>query len=181
MTIDTSYAASGTTRTPDAAATTATSNDSLDKQAFLQLLVAQLRYQDPTSPMDTSQLMAQTTQLTTMERLVELSDTQREAFALQMRSSAAALVGTQVEWTDADGVTSRGLVSAVSYATSVPTVRVGDVDVPLDAVAAVTGRASTTPGTTEPGTTEPGTTAPDAPGTDPDLTPGAPGATPTAA
>ncbi len=184
MSIDTSYAATGAGA---AASTPATKgNDSLDKQAFLQLLVAQLRYQDPTSPMDTSQLMAQTTQLTTMERLVELSDTQREAFALQMRSSAAGLVGTQVEWADADGVTYRGLVTGVSYASSVPTVRVGDVDVPLDAVASVTVAAGTTPpGTTPPGTTPPDTTPPATtpPGTTPpaasgddDLTPDASGA-----
>ncbi len=143
MSIDTSYAVSGTARTPEPAA--ATSNDTLDKQAFLQLLVAQLRYQDPTSPMDTSQLMAQTTQLTTMERLVELSDTQREAFALQMRSSAAALVGHEVRWTDADGVAHHGVVTSVSYAGAVPTVRVGDTDLPLDAVAAVTTPSTGTP------------------------------------
>jgi len=163
MSIDTSYAVNGTTRTADTT-TASTSNDSLDKQAFLQLLVAQLRYQDPTSPMDTSQLMAQTTQLTTMERLVELSDTQREAFALQMRSSAAALVGTQVEWTDADGVTSRGVVTSVSYATAVPTVRVGDVDVPLDAVASVTAAAPTKPTDPDPGTGAGTATDPDATG-----------------
>jgi len=172
MSIDTSYAANGTA--VPTAAPAATSNDSLDKQAFLQLLVAQLRYQDPTSPMDTSQLMAQTTQLTTMERLVELSDTQREAFALQMRSSAAALVGQQVEWTDADGVVSRGTVTAVSYATAVPTVRVGDVDVPLDAVAAVTAAAAALPATPDTGTGR------DA-GTDPEPDPDASGAGPTPA
>ena len=54
--------------------------------------------------MDSSQLMAQTTQLPTMEKLVELADTSRESFALQMRMAAAALVGQQVTWTDADGV-----------------------------------------------------------------------------
>ncbi len=41
----------------------------LDKDAFLKLLVAQLRYQDPTAPMDTSAFMAQTSQLTSVEKL----------------------------------------------------------------------------------------------------------------
>jgi flagellar basal-body rod modification protein FlgD len=135
MSVDTSYTAATT-----AAGTTTTTakNGDLDKQAFLNLLVAQLRNQDPSSPMDSSQLMAQTTQLTTMERLIELSDTSRESFALQMRMAAASLVGQQVTWTDADGASHSGTVSGVSYAGSVPTVTVGDTTVALDAVAAVT-------------------------------------------
>ena len=137
MTIDVSSfgaarAATGTTTT------TSASNGDLDKQAFLDLLVAQLRNQDPSSPMDSSQLMAQTTQLTTMEKLVELSDTSRESFALQMRMAAASLVGQQVTWTDADGGGHTGTVSGVSYAGSVPTVTVGDQTVALDAVSSVT-------------------------------------------
>lgn len=136
MTIDVSTfgaarAATGT------GSTTSSSNGELDKQAFLDLLVAQLRNQDPSSPMDSSQLMAQTTQLTTMEKLVELSDTSRESFGLQMRMAAASLVGQQVTWTDADGAGHTGTVSGVSYAGTVPTVTVGDTTVALDAVSSV--------------------------------------------
>ncbi len=146
MSIDVSSLTS--TRTT-AAAGTQPSNE-LDKQAFLELLVTQLRYQDPSAPMDSSQLMAQTSQLTTMEALVELSGTQREAFALQMRASAAQLVGREVTWSGDDGVTRTGVVTTVSYAGPVPTVRVGDTDLPLDAVATVTA-----PGTTPTAPTTP--------------------------
>ena len=135
MSIDTSYT-TGTAATATAG-TTASAGKELDKQAFLELLVAQLRNQDPSSPMDSSQLMAQTTQLTTMERLIELSDTSREAFALQMRVAAATLVGQTVSWTDAEGATRSGVVGSVSYAGSVPTVTVGDDEIPLDQVATV--------------------------------------------
>src|SRR4051794_34750465 len=93
----------------------------LDKQAFLNLLVAQLRNQDPSSPMDSSQLMAQTTQLTTMEKLVELSDTSRESFALQMRMAASSLVGKQVSWTDDAGTEHTGTAESVSFSGPVPT------------------------------------------------------------
>ena len=139
MSIDVSSfgAARAATGTGTAGASTA-GNGELDKQAFLDLLVAQLRNQDPSSPMDSSQLMAQTTQLTTMEKLVELSDTSRESFALQMRMAAASLVGQQVTWADADGGGHTGTVSGVSYAGSVPTVTVGDQTVALDAVSSVT-------------------------------------------
>jgi len=136
LSIDTSYTAAATA--PGTTTTTAAGNGDLDKQAFLDLLVAQLRNQDPSNPMDSSQLMAQTTQLTTMERLIELSDTSRESFALQMRMAAASLVGQQVTWTDAEGASHSGTVSGVSYAGAVPTVTVGDKTVALDAVSAVT-------------------------------------------
>ncbi len=123
--------------------TTSAAKNTLDSQAFLNLLVAQLANQDPSSPMDTNDLMAQTTQLATMEQLTELTSTSREGFALQMRMAAASLVGQQVTYTDAEGETQTGVVSSVSYTTAVPTVMVGDKEVTLDAVATVT-----TPGAT---------------------------------
>lgn len=139
MSIDTTYATGAT-----GYGTTATSsaNGTLDQQAFLELLVAQLRNQDPSSPMDSSQLMAQTTQLATMERLVEISDTSRESFALQMRVAGAALVGQTVSWTDAEGTVRTGIVDAVSYAGAVPTVTVGGEEIPLDQVGTVTRTGS---------------------------------------
>lgn len=110
----------------------------LDKQAFLELFVAQLKYQDPSSPMDTSQMMAQTTQLSTMESLEEMATTSRESFALQMRMSASELVGKQVSWVDAEGATQHGTVSGVSYKAAVPVVMVGDTQVDLNSVSLVT-------------------------------------------
>jgi flagellar basal-body rod modification protein FlgD len=132
--IDVSYITNGTGKTT----TTKTANNELDKQAFLELFVAQLKYQDPSSPMDTSQMMAQTTQLATMESLEEIASTSREAFALQMRLTASDLVGKQVSWTDADGKTQSGTVSGVSYANSVPLVMVGKEVISLDNVSLVT-------------------------------------------
>jgi flagellar basal-body rod modification protein FlgD len=115
--IDVSYITNGTGKTT----TTSTASNELDKQAFLELFVAQLKYQDPSSPMDTSQMMAQTTQLATMESLEEIASTSREAFALQMRLTASDLVGKQV-----------------SYANSVPLVMVGKEVISLDNVSLVT-------------------------------------------
>ena len=132
----------GTVAATAGTATTTKANGDLDKQTFLNLLVAQLRNQDPSSPMDTSQMMAQTTALSTMEKLTELADTQRESFALQMRMGAAELVGQQVTWTDDKGAEQTGKVSGVSYADPVPSVTVGTNKIALDAVSAVT--ASTT-------------------------------------
>lgn len=39
----------------------------LDSQAFMKLLLTELQYQDPTSPMDTDKMLTQTTQLSALE------------------------------------------------------------------------------------------------------------------
>jgi flagellar hook assembly protein FlgD len=156
-----------------AATTTATSatpakdGTTLDSEAFLQLLVAQLRYQDPTSPMDTTQLMAQTTQMTSVEQLVALADTQREAFAMQQRATAAALVGKQITAVDAEGTSVTGVVSAVSYDSGTPLLQVGDLQIPLDLVTVVAPvGAATPPATGTPGTGTSGAPAPESPDAD---------------
>ena len=114
----------------------------LDKDAFLKLLVAQLRYQDPTSPMDSSSFMAQTSQLTSVEKLTDLAATSRSSFEMQQRLGSAALIGRSVTWTADDGTTASGTVSAVSLSGSVPLLRVGSLDIAFDKVTQVATTAS---------------------------------------
>lgn len=125
---------------PIPATTTASANTAkqkLDSQMFMKLLVAQLRAQDPSSPMDTNAMMSQTTQLSSMEQLTSLTSVTQETFALQMRMAAAGLVGKTVGYTAADGTAHTGIASAVSYAGSVPMVTVGTQSVSLDAISGV--------------------------------------------
>ena len=123
-----------------------------DQETFLALLVAQLRYQDPSSPMDTNEMMAQSTQMASMEQLVSIGDTSRESFALQMRVAASAMVGQEVTFLDADGKTQTGTVTGVDFSTGVPSLTVGEWTVPLDAISSV---ATKDPGADDP-TTDPG-------------------------
>ena len=152
MTVDTS-AVSGTTGLYTSSAGISAPKKSLDNEAFLTLLVAQLKYQDPSSPMDTTEMMAQTTQLASMEQLTKLSTTMSESFSLQMRVAAASLIGQQITYAGADGALVTGTASAVSYADSVPTVTVDGKKVQLDAVASVTQPGSTPPVATPPAST----------------------------
>jgi flagellar basal-body rod modification protein FlgD len=128
----------GATTDTTAAEAAASGQQSLGKDSFLELLVASLKYQDPSSPMDTSELMAQTTQLSTMEQLVGLTEMAQQSFALQQRSSASALVGQHVTYYDGDGRPVTGLVKSVDLTTETPLVVVGDVAVPLAYIAGVT-------------------------------------------
>lgn len=123
------YSSTSTTRTP---------TQSMDSEVFMSLLVTQLQNQDPSSPMDTNEMIAQTTQLAMMEKLTEMATASQEGFSLQMRTSAAALVGQTVSYSNADGLEITGLASAVSFADTVPLVTVSGEAVSLDAISGVT-------------------------------------------
>lgn len=109
----------------------------LDEDAFLKLLVAQLRYQDPLSPAAPDQFMAQTAQFTMVEKLTqltELSQTTNQALGL---SAASGLVGRTVSWIGEDNETVSGVVrSALSSADGVR-LEVGDEKVPLEAITGI--------------------------------------------
>lgn len=60
--------ATGTTTATTTTATSTTNPKSvLGKDDFLKLLLLELKYQDPTSPMDSEKILAQTSQLATLE------------------------------------------------------------------------------------------------------------------
>lgn len=104
---------------------TSTPNNTLGKDAFLKLLVAQLKYQDPTAPTDSAQFMAQTAQFTQVEKLEEIAAAVAASLGAQSLLSAAALVGRTVTWTGTDGTEVSGLVSGASFTTSGATLTVG--------------------------------------------------------
>jgi flagellar basal-body rod modification protein FlgD len=105
---------------------------SMNADVFMQLLVTQLRNQDPSSPMDTNEMLAQTTQLASMEQLTTMTKLTEENFSLNMRAAASALLGQSVDYTDADGKTASGTVSSVTFAAKVPVVNVNGVAIRLD-------------------------------------------------
>jgi flagellar basal-body rod modification protein FlgD len=62
-----------------------------DKDMFLKLLVAQMKYQDPTKPTDASAFLAQTAQFTLVEKLEAVQDSQAEMVASSHIQAATAL------------------------------------------------------------------------------------------
>jgi flagellar basal-body rod modification protein FlgD len=142
MPVETVGAASSTAAAAQAAAVAQPPRQTMDSEVFMSLLVAQLRNQDPSSPMDTNQMIAQSTQLAMMEKLTELSTTGNETFSLQMRIAATGLVGKDVSYENEKGDTVTGVATAVSFAGPVPVVTVGGKEIPLDAISGVTSRPS---------------------------------------
>jgi flagellar basal-body rod modification protein FlgD len=112
----------------------ATGSKELGQDAFLKLLVAQLKYQDPTNPSDGAQFMAQTAQFTQVEKLSQLAEEQKSLVAAQLQLSASNLVGRTVTYPGPDGVDVTGVVQSATFGGSSPTLRVGNTDVPLSSV-----------------------------------------------
>ena len=124
---------------PPAAGSTprTTSNDQLGKDAFLKLLVAQLRYQDPLAPADPGDFMSQTAQFTTVEKLdllTQQGETTNRALGL---SAASGLIGRNVSWIGEDGETLTGRVSAASSTIDGVHLDVDGTKVPLEAVTGI--------------------------------------------
>jgi flagellar basal-body rod modification protein FlgD len=119
-------------------------DQSLGKDAFLKLLVAQLKYQDPSNPADSSQFMSQTAQFTMVERMEELLTTSNS-------QSAISLVGRTITWNDSLGLEQTGEVTGVTISGGKAVLEVGDETVALEAVMRVRATPAATTGTTTTG------------------------------
>ncbi|MGQ0825064.1 MAG: flagellar hook capping FlgD N-terminal domain-containing protein [Actinomycetota bacterium] len=71
-------------------------DDQFGKDTFLKLLVAQLRFQNPLSPTDPSEFLAQTAQFTMVEKLEEIEQRSAESLRANETVAAAALIGRTV-------------------------------------------------------------------------------------
>jgi flagellar basal-body rod modification protein FlgD len=105
-----------------------------DQDTFLKLLVAQLKYQDPSNPADSTQFLAQTAQFTQVEKLAAIAESQASMLAAQQSLSASNLVGRTIAYTDAAGAEQTGVVTKATLGGSDPTLTVGNTDVPLSSV-----------------------------------------------
>ena len=127
----------GTAATATAPTTASSASSQLDQETFLKLMVAQLRNQDPMNPTDSAEVLAQTAQFTSLEKLEVVADQSAQAFAAQMAFGASSLVGRTVTYTDAEGAEVTGTVSSVRFGPSGPLLGVGDAEVALDQVVTV--------------------------------------------
>ena len=103
-----------TNSTSSTSSTTATSNNTVDYNTFLQLLIAEMKNQDPTNPMDTSQYMSQFAQLSSVEQAMQTNTKLDSLLSSQALSQADGLIGKNVSFTDSTGATFSGKVASIS-------------------------------------------------------------------
>jgi flagellar basal-body rod modification protein FlgD len=90
-----------TTQTSSANSTDQTSKTAVDYQSFLKLLVAEMKNQDPTNPMDSTQYVAQLAAFSQVEQSVQINTKLDQLLQSSSLAQADALIGRTV--TSADG------------------------------------------------------------------------------
>ena len=108
----------------------------LDRDAFLKLLVAQLRNQDPSAPVDASQMVAQSAQLTMVDRLNDIADTLTSSAAGDRLAVAGSMIGREITF-GASGRDSTAIVDSVRVDGDTLVLRTTLGDVPIDAVTGI--------------------------------------------
>ncbi len=131
----------------------------LGKDQFLSILVAQLKNQDPTAPMDNAQFVAQMAQFSSVEQLINIGD-KLDKMQGSMETSlggASELIGKKITWlnekTDPKtGVTNStyesGVAQSIIMKDKVLYAQVGEDAIPLSLVTKVepaTASAATQP------------------------------------
>ena len=123
-------------------------SSSLDKDAFLNLLVTQLRYQDPLNPMEDREFIAQTAQFTTLEQMTNINRNFAKFMQMQAISNAAALIGKEVSYLTIDETTGEvdtlsGIVTQVKFAEGSAFLTIDDRDIPIELMVSVKEVSST--------------------------------------
>jgi flagellar basal-body rod modification protein FlgD len=112
-------------------------NDSggLDKDAFLQLLVAQIRYQNPLEPLDGQEYLAQTAQFTMVESIEKLAEAQAESLSFHRATLSAQMLGNTVSGYDAaTGQPISGTVNGVMFNAGSPQLLVDGQTVDMSSI-----------------------------------------------
>ena len=113
----------------------------ISPDAFMQLFVTQMKYQDPTAPMDTSTMMAQLAQLTTVQELESLNSAFQGVLQAEQLGLARELIGSQVSFADGMGIHT-GVVESAAVQDGTAGVFVENTFVPVNNISAILGSAT---------------------------------------
>jgi len=91
-----------------------TAGGTLDKEAFLQLLVAQMKYQDPLEPTDNTEYISQLASFSSLEQMQNMNESMKTMSTASELQRATSLVG-QYATVNVQGSTVTGKVDAVEY------------------------------------------------------------------
>lgn len=124
----TSPVGSPTGNTPDKSKT---GGPSVDYQSFLKLLVAQMKNQDPTKPMDGTQYVAQLAQFSNVEQATLMNKKLDQILASASLSQADGIIGKTV--TSADGKVTGVVESVKIYSDGMIATLKGGATLPITA------------------------------------------------
>ena len=109
----------------------------LGKDDFLKLLITQLSNQDPTSPMENTEFIAQMAQFSSLEQMTNMNQEFAKMNSMLVSSQAVGTIGKTVDITLGD-IKTTGVVEAVTYGAN-PQVRVNNMYYDMKQISAVYG------------------------------------------
>lgn len=112
-------------------------SQSLGKDDFLKLLITQLSNQDPTSPMENTEFIAQMAQFSSLEQMTNMNQEFAKLNAMMVSSQGVNTIGKVVDINLGDSSIS-GRVEAVTYGAN-PQVRIGNMYYDMKQISAVYG------------------------------------------
>lgn len=112
-------------------------NHELGKDDFLKILIAQLSNQDPTSPLENTEFIAQMAQFSSLEQMTNMSQNFEKMASFINTSEAQSMLGKTVE-VDLGETTAKGLVEGATRGTK-PQVLVNGMYYSMDQIKAVYG------------------------------------------
>ena len=111
----------GTSSSTSSTTSSTSSTNSLGQDAFLQLLVTQLQYQDPLDPMDDKEFVAELAQFSSLEQLTEINtgiDNLASIGETQQLMGAVNFIGKTIEATGTAVGLSDGTATPVTFTLS---------------------------------------------------------------
>ncbi|MBT0771409.1 hypothetical protein KIH74_20900 [Kineosporia sp. J2-2] len=125
----------------------ATNSTTSDKDMFLKLLLAQMKYQDPMNPTDSAQYLSQMAQFTTVEKLEAMVTNTGSLLSASQMQTALGMVGATVEYGVGEKAAS-GVVTGIAMVDGSPQLLVnGSTKVPLTELTSVKMAGTSTPPT----------------------------------
>lgn len=123
------------------------SQSALDKDAFMTLLVNQMRNQDPLAPTSNEDFIAQLAQFSSLEEMQTLNDNivglavlqQSNALMSQLTDSSALIGRSVIYQNPLSGESTQGRVQSVKIRDGIAVLNIDNQDVPLASVTEVTG------------------------------------------
>jgi flagellar basal-body rod modification protein FlgD len=123
--------------------TTSNATASLGENDFLELMMEQLKHQDPLNPADPTQYMSELASFSTLEQEMQISSASNTSAADESANAALNLVGKSVSYTDSSGQTQTGTVSAVDFTSNGPTLTIGSTSgITLSSITSATTASS---------------------------------------
>lgn len=109
----------------------------LDSQAFMKLLITELKNQDPLEPMKNQQLLQQLSTMRNLQSNIELGDSLKAVTENQQMSTATGLLGRSITGFNADQREVSGIADRAFLRDGKVIVGLGDDEVALDQVSSI--------------------------------------------